>query len=122
MGPVKPAQDVTTNDQLRRLSVKTENLREVAARQPKAEHLWRPTLRPTLKLKLSVFFLDVLTCVFYQFGYPQVYVGPEGFNQVRKACRNNFHLISCNMDSVVTSYDPKTKHINDYFNVSVSVR
>ena len=44
-----------------------------------------------------------------QLGLPEVHVGPERFKKFREACRNNFHLISCNMDSVVTSYDQKTK-------------
>ena len=57
-------------------------------------------------------------------GFPEVYVGPERFKKVREACRNNFHLISCNMVSVVTSYDQKPKKVNDkksndYFNMSV---
>ena len=49
-----------------------------------------------------------------QLGFPQVYLGPERFKKFREACRNNFHLISCNMDSVLTSYDQKTKKVNEY--------
>ena len=45
-------------------------------------------------------------------GLPEVYVGPERFKKLREACRNNFHLISCNMDSVLTSYDQKPKNMN----------
>ena len=47
--------------------------------------------------------------VFKQLGFPEVYVGPAGFRKVRQACRKNFVLFSCNMDSVVPCYDEKTK-------------
>ena len=35
-------------------------------------------------------------------------IGPARFKTFREACRNNFHLISCHMDSVVPSDDEKT--------------
>ena len=35
-------------------------------------------------------------------------MGPGGSKKVREACRKNFLLFSCNMDSVVPSYDEKT--------------
>ena len=47
-----------------------------------------------------------------KFGFPEVYVGPERFEKFREACRINFHLLSCHMDSVVPSYDEKAK-VND---------
>ena len=54
------------------------------------------------------FFQNVVS---KKLGLPEVYVGPERFKKFREACRNNFHLISCNMDSVVTSYDQKSKKL-----------
>ena len=50
--------------------------------------------------------------------------GPECFEKFREACRKNFHPVAPLKTSVVTSYDQKTKKVNDkksndYFNVSV---
>ena len=36
--------------------------------------------------------------------------GPEGFTKVREAERIHFHLISCESDLMVPSYDQKTRN------------
>ena len=66
-------------------------------------------------------------CDSKKLGLPGVYLGPRGFRKVREACRNNFHLISCNMDSVVKSYDQNIEfvheyQIHDYFRLSVTLK
>ena len=43
----------------------------------------------------------------------KVLEGPEGFRKVREAERIHFHLISSKSDSMVPSYDQKTKKVND---------
>ena len=47
-------------------------------------------------------------------GLPEVYVDPERFRKVREACRKHFRIISCKITSMVTSYDQKTKKVNEY--------
>lgn len=52
-----------------------------------------------------------VTNVSNKFGLPEAYADPGRVKNFRKACRNDFHLISCNMDFVVTSYDQKTQKL-----------
>ena len=46
-------------------------------------------------------------------GFPEVFEGFGGFRELREACGKNFHLISCKFTSMVTSYDKKTKNVNE---------
>ena len=43
-------------------------------------------------------------------GFPLVFEGFGALRKLREACGKNFHLISCQSTSVVTSYDQKTKN------------
>ena len=52
-------------------------------------------------------------------GIPEVYLDPGRFDKVRESCRNNLQLISCNMDSVMTSYDQKTGQFHELLNSRV---
>ena len=40
-------------------------------------------------------------------------LGPERFNKLREAYSKNFHLVAPLKTSVVTSYDQKTKKVNE---------
>ncbi len=56
--------------------------------------------------------------------FSEVLGGPEGFREVREACRKNFHQFSSNSIRRIPSYDQKTKNVNDkksndYLHVSV---
>ena len=46
-------------------------------------------------------------------GFSQVFGGPGGFRKVREVNRKNFLQVSSKSHGVVTSYDQKTKKLND---------
>ena len=46
-----------------------------------------------------------------QIVFSMVFGGPGGFKKLREASRTNFHLISCQLDLMVPSYDQKTKKV-----------
>ena len=62
-------------------------------------------------LKTSVSQKKIVSNIFV---FPEVFEGFGGFRKLREACGKNFHLISCKSTSVVTSYDQKTKKVNEY--------
>ena len=56
-------------------------------------------------------FLDILVSKFwFSSGFWRFGV----CRKVREACRKNFHLVAPLITSVVTSYDQKTKKVNEY--------
>ena len=65
-------------------------------------------------LEISRKFLEISRKGLYKLGFPEVYVGPERFKKLREACRKNFHLVAPPKTSVVTTYDQKTKKVNEY--------
>ena len=69
----------------------------------------------TLKFQYSLKFPDFSKNFgLKNFGFTEVFGGPEGFRKLREACRKNFHQVSSKSELVRPTNKEKDKKINDF--------